>query len=268
MKIPIYQVDAFTDRLFGGNPAAVCPLESWIPADVMQAVAAENNLSETAFFVRKGGVFEIRWFTPKVEIALAGHPTLASAHVIFEHLGYTAPRIAFLSESGNLGVVKENGVLWMDFPAFDAAPAGDAVEQVIRGLRAIPREILKGRDYLVVFDEEEDILALRPDFGELEKLDCLGVISTAPGTSGDFVSRFFAPRAGILEDPVTGSAHTLLIPFWAKRLGKNEMRAFQVSERRGEIFCEYRGARVRIGGRAVTYLTGSIEVQDARRGSI
>jgi len=260
MKIPIYQVDAFTGRLFGGNPAAVCPLESWIPAEVMQSIAAENNLSETAFFVRKGGVFEIRWFTPKIEIALAGHPTLAAAHVIFEHLNYTAPRIAFLSESGDLGVVKEGGVLWMDFPAFEAVPAGDAVEQVLRGLRAVPREILKGRDYLVVFDSEDDILSLRPDFGELEKLDCLGIIATARGDASDFVSRFFAPRAGILEDPVTGSAHTLLIPFWAKRLGKNSLHAFQVSERRGEIFCEHRGARVRIGGRAVTYMTGSIEV--------
>ncbi len=138
MKIPIYQVDAFTGRLFGGNPAAVCPLESWLPDETMQAVAAENNLSETAFFVRKGGVFEIRWFTPKIEIALAGHPTLAAAHVIFEHLGYAAPRITFLSESGEIGVVKEGGVLWMDFPAFEAAPAGDAVEQVVRGLRASP----------------------------------------------------------------------------------------------------------------------------------
>jgi PhzF family phenazine biosynthesis protein len=260
MKIPIYQVDAFTESLFGGNPAAVCPLESWLPDAAMQAVAEENNLSETAFFVRRGEAFEIRWFTPKIEIALAGHPTLAAAHVIYEHLGFAGPRIIFLSKSGELRVERREERLVMDFPAFDAAPAAPPGE-LVKGLGKKPSATLLGRDYLAVFDAEADVAGLRPDFAELEKLDCLGIIVTAPGDACDFVSRFFAPRAGILEDPVTGSAHTLLIPYWAKRLKKNALHAFQISRRRGELFCEYKGPRVDIGGRAVTYMTGTIEVR-------
>jgi predicted PhzF superfamily epimerase YddE/YHI9 len=259
MQIPIYQVDAFTDRLFGGNPAAVCPLETWLDDATMQAVAEENNLSETAFFVPKGGDFEIRWFTPKIEIHLAGHPTLATAHVIYEHLGYKGPRIRFLSRSGELLVERKNGLLLMDFPAYEAAPL-ETPESLSRGLGKKPRETLLGRDFLAVFDSEQDVLGLEPDFALLGKLDCLGIIVTAPGKMCDFVSRFFAPRAGILEDPVTGSAHTLLIPYWARRLGKNTLHTFQVSKRRGELFCEYRGDRVGIAGRAVTYMTGTIEV--------
>ena len=259
MKIPIYQVDAFTDRLFGGNPAAVCPLEVWLPEETMQAVAGENNLSETAFFVRRGAAFEIRWFTPKIEIELAGHPTLATAHVIYSHLGFAGPRITFLSKGGELRVERRDGRLIMDFPAFDAAPAATP-EALVKGLGKMPSATLLGRDYLAVFDTEADVAGLRPDFGALDKLDCLGIIVTAPGDACDFVSRFFAPRAGILEDPVTGSAHTILIPYWAKRLKKNILHAFQISRRRGELFCEYRGPRVDIGGRAVTYMTGTIEV--------
>ena len=259
MRIPIYQVDAFTDRLFGGNPAAVCPLEAWLPEATMQAVAEENNLSETAFFVRRGDAFEIRWFTPKIEIELAGHPTLATAHVIYAHLGFAGPRITFLSKSGELRVERRDGRLIMDFPAFDAAPVATP-EALVKGLGKKPSAALLGRDYLAVFDKEADVAGLRPDFAALERLDCLGVIVTAPGDACDFVSRFFAPRAGILEDPVTGSAHTILVPYWAKRLKKNILHAFQISHRRGELFCEYRGARVDIGGRAVTYMTGTIEI--------
>ncbi len=259
MKIPIYQVDAFTDRLFGGNPAAVCPLEKWIPDATMQAVAEENNLSETAFFVRRAEAFEIRWFTPKIEIELAGHPTLATAHVIYAHLGFTGPRITFLSKSGELRVERRDGRLVMDFPAFDAAPVATP-EALVKGLGKRPSAALLGRDYLAVFDREADVTSLRPDFAELDRLDCLGIIVTAPGDACDFVTRFFAPRAGILEDPVTGSAHTILIPYWAKRLNKNILHAFQVSRRRGELFCEYKGPRVDIGGRAVTYMIGTIEV--------
>jgi len=259
MKIPIYQVDAFTDKLFSGNPAAVCPLEEWLPDVTMQAIAEENNLSETAFFVRKGEAFELRWFTPKIEIALAGHPTLATAHVIYEHLGYGKPHISFLTKGGELRIEKKKGLILMDFPAFELAPS-DTPEALVKGLGKKPKETLKGRDYFAVFDSEAEVLAIRPDFAEIEKLDCLGVIVTARGDGCDFVSRFFAPRAGILEDPVTGSAHTLLIPFWAKRLGKNVLHAFQVSRRRGEIFCEYMGKRVQIGGRAVTYMTGMIDI--------
>ena len=264
MKIPIYQVDAFTDSLFGGNPAAVCPLDSWLADATMQAVAEENNLSETAFFVRRGDAFEIRWFTPKIEIALAGHPTLATAHVIYEHLGFTGPRITFLSKSGELRVERREGRLVMDFPAFDAAPVGTPAE-LVKGLGKKPSSTLLGRDYLAVFDAESDVAGLRPDFAELEKLDCLGIIVTAPGDSCDFVSRFFAPRAGILEDPVTGSAHTLLIPYWAKRLKKDALHTFQISRRRGELFCEYKAPRVDIGGRAVTYMTGTIGVPGESR---
>lgn len=259
MKIPIYQVDAFTGDLFGGNPAAVCPLEAWLPDATMQAIAGENNLSETAFFVRRADAFEIRWFSPKIEIELAGHPTLATAHVIYAHLGFAGPRITFLSKSGELRVERRDGRLVMDFPAFDAASIATP-KALIKGLGKKPSAALLGRDYLAVFDKEADVAGLRPDFAELEKLDCLGVIVTAPGDASDFISRFFAPRAGILEDPVTGSAHTLLVPYWAKRLKKNILHAFQISLRRGELFCEYRGPRVDIGGRAVTYMMGTIEV--------
>lgn len=259
MRIPLFQVDAFTDKLFGGNPAAVCPLEAWLPDGTMQAIAEENNLSETSFFVRRGEAFEIRWFTPKVEIALAGHPTLATAHVIYEHLGYEGPRISFFSKSGELRVERRDGRLAMDFPAFDAAPV-EPPGALVEGLGRRPAATLLGRDYMAVFDAESDVAGLRPDFGALDRLDCLGIIVTAPGDACDFVSRFFAPRAGILEDPVTGSAHTLLIPYWAKRLNRNALHAFQISRRRGELFCGYRGERVEIGGRAVTYMTGHIEV--------
>jgi PhzF family phenazine biosynthesis protein len=260
MKIPIYQVDAFTDKIFGGNPAAVCPLEKWIPAAAMQAIAMENNLSETAFFVRKGRVFKIRWFTPAIEVDLCGHATLASAHVIFKHLGYAEPQIAFLSKSGELKASLKKDLIYLDFPAYDLSPVGSPPAALLKGLGKKPKEVLKGRDYLAVFKTEADILALQPDFAELNKLDCLGIIATAEGDESDFVSRFFAPRAGILEDPVTGSAHTLLIPFWAKRLHKKKLSAFQLSKRRGELFCELRGKRVLIGGHARTFLKGTIAV--------
>jgi predicted PhzF superfamily epimerase YddE/YHI9 len=259
MRIPLFQVDAFTDRLFGGNPAAVCPLEAWLPDATMQAIAEENNLSETSFFVRRGDAFEIRWFTPKVEIALAGHPTLATAHVIFEHLGYEGARITFLSKSGELRVERRDGLLVMDFPAYYAVPV-EPPGALVEGLGRRPAATLLGRDYLAVFEAEKDVAGLRPDFAILDRLDCLGIIVTAPGDACDFVSRFFAPRAGIPEDPVTGSAHTLLIPYWAKRLGKDALSAFQISRRRGELFCRHRGDRVDIGGRAMTYMTGHIEV--------
>ena len=259
MKIPMYQVDAFTDKIFGGNPAAVCPLESWLPAATMQAIAAENNLAETAFFVRDKDRYEIRWFTPAIEVDLCGHATLASAHVVFRHLNYDQPRIAFQSKSGELRASMKSGLIHLDFPAADPVPA-DMPEALVKGLGKKPREVFKGRDYLAVFDREADITSIEPDFAELAKLDCLGIIATAKGETCDFVSRFFAPRAGIPEDPVTGSAHTLLIPFWAKRLGKTVLRAVQVSKRRGELFCEFLGERVLIGGRAVTFFQGMIEI--------
>lgn len=259
MKIPMFQVDAFTDKIFGGNPAAVCPLETWLPAPTMQSIAAENNLAETAFFVPAKDRFELRWFTPVLEIDLCGHATLASAHVLFQHRGYSKPAISFMSKSGELKALKKNDQIYLDFPAHTPVPA-EAPGALAKGLGKSPREVYKGRDYLAVFDRESDVVSIEPDFVELGKLDCLGIIATAPGETRDFVSRFFAPRAGVPEDPVTGSAHTLLIPFWAKRLGKDVLRAAQVSKRRGELFCEFLGERVLIGGRAVTFFEGTIEI--------
>lgn len=258
MKITIYQVDAFTDKVFGGNPAAVCPLDEWIDAGLMQKIALENNLSETAFFVPKGNGFELRWFTPKIEINLAGHPTLATAHVIFEHLGYKRDEIRFQSmKSGELKASKKDGIIQLDFPGYEVKKVVPP-ESLLKGLGAPPKEVFLGRDYFAVYNSEKEILALEPDFRELAKLDCLGIIVTAAGEKSDFVSRFFSPRAGINEDPVTGSAHTLLIPYWAERLKKNKLHAYQVSERRGELFCEYLSERVIIGGKAVTFMKGEI----------
>ena len=259
MKIPIYQVDAFTNEMFSGNPAAVCPLEKWLDENTMQNIAAENNLSETAFYVKKGTGFEIRWFTPRIEIDLAGHPTLATAHVIFNHLDFQGEEITFFSKKGELWVKKIYDIIRLDFPASEiekVKPQDDLIE----GIGATPKEVYKSRDYMAVFDKESDILSIKPDFQTLEKLDCMGIIVTAKGDRSDFVSRFFAPKGGINEDPVTGSAHTTLIPYWSKRLNKTKLHAFQVSERGGELFCEFHGHRVYIGGRAVTYMTGEIQL--------
>ena len=260
MKIPIYQVDAFTSKLFGGNPAAVCPLPRWLPDAKLQAIAAENNLSETAFFVTKGGHCELRWFTPALEIDLCGHATLATAHIIFGQAGFTKDEIVFRTrKSGELRTFRNNGRIYLDFPARLPAPV-EAPGELVKGLGHFPREVYKGRDYLAVFEKESDIAGMTPHYGELAKLDCIGIIVTAPGAKCDFVSRFFAPRAGIAEDPVTGSAHTVLIPFWGERLGKTKMKALQISARRGELDCQWKGDRVLMGGRAVTYMQGTIEI--------
>jgi PhzF family phenazine biosynthesis protein len=259
MKIPIYQVDAFTDRLFGGNPAAVCPLEKWLDEDLMQSIAMENNLSETAFFVEKANGFDIRWFTPKMEIDLAGHPTLATAHIIFNHRGYKGDEITFFSKRGELKAKKMNDMIQLDFPAAESKKVA-APDALIDGLGATPAEVFMARDYMAVFETENEVLSLIPDFQSLKTLDIFGIIVTAKGDESDFVSRFFAPKAGTDEDPVTGSAHTQLIPFWAGRLKKNKLHARQISERRGELFCEHHGDRVYIGGRAVTYLIGNIDI--------
>ncbi|MBN2090877.1 PhzF family phenazine biosynthesis isomerase [candidate division KSB1 bacterium] len=257
MKLPIYQVDAFTSELFSGNPAAVCPLKEWLPDEKMQKIAAENNLAETAFFVPKGKIFELRWFTPKVEVDLCGHATLASAYVIFNYLKYFQSQIEFSTKSGALYVFRDGDLLILNFPATKPALI-NAHDDLIAGLNRTPLETYKSRDIMAVFEKEEDIINLKPDFKILKNLDCLGIIATAPGAGSDFVSRFFAPRVGVDEDPVTGSAHTTLIPFWAERLGKNKLHAFQLSRRRGEIFCEFLGDRVNIGGRAVTFFIGEM----------
>ena len=257
MKIPLYQVDAFTSKVFGGNPAAVCPLEEWLSDELMQAIAAENNLSETAFFVREGDGFRLRWFTPVMEVDLCGHATLASAHVLFHHLRYRRGPIHFYTLSGLLEVGRDGSLLCMDFPA--RAPSSvQAPQPLLDGLGRIPAGVFKARDYMAVFEREEDVRAIQPNLSALMELDCLGIIATAPGRNVDFVSRFFAPRAGIPEDPVTGSAHTMLVPYWAQRLGKKSLHALQVSKRGGELFCEHRGERVSIAGGAVTYAVGTI----------
>lgn len=258
MNIPIYQVDAFTDHIFGGNPAAVCPLEKWIEKDLMQKIAQENNLSETAFFVAKDDCFEIRWFTPKVEINLAGHPTLAAAWVIFNELNHSKDKIRFVSPlSGELIIERKNNLITMNFPS-NKPNSTSTPEDLINGLKREPVELLKARDLLVVYKNQKEIENIKPDFGLLEKVDTFGIIITAPGENCDFVSRFFAPKAGINEDPVTGSAHTTLIPYWAERLNKNVLSAIQLSERIGKLQCEYLGKRVKISGMAKLFMKGEI----------
>lgn len=260
MSLQIFQVDAFTNRTFAGNPAAVVPLESWLPDQTMLNIAAENNLAETAFFVKTGDGFHLRWFTPTVEMDLCGHATVASAYVLYNQLGYSEPQISFQSKSGELRVTREGDRFVLDFPARPAveweAPSGLA-----EALGAEPQRVLKSRDYLAVYASEADVLALRPDFRAINEVDAHAVIVTAPGETSDFVSRFFAPSVGVDEDPVTGSAHCTLIPYWAARLGKNELFARQVSSRGGELYCELAGDRVKIGGNAVLYLKGEIYIE-------
>jgi predicted PhzF superfamily epimerase YddE/YHI9 len=270
MRIPFFHVDAFASEVFKGNPAGVCLLREWLPDAVMQAVAAENNLPETAFVLRGKDRIELRWFTPTVEVDLCGHATLAAAHVLFAHMGGLAhaggpsaapiARIEFHSKSGLLAVERDGELLVLDFPSRPPLTCA-APEALIRGLGRAALEVLGSRDYLCVYEREEDVASLRPDMPLLAGLDRFGVIVTAPGSGAvDFVSRFFAPGDGIPEDPVTGSSHCTLIPYWATRLGRAKLSARQISARGGELACELAGDRVRIGGRAVTYLRGEIEV--------
>jgi predicted PhzF superfamily epimerase YddE/YHI9 len=261
MRLPIYQVDAFTDSLFGGNPAAVSPLEVWLPEAAMQAIAAENNLSETAFFVRNGGDYALRWFTPTVEVDLCGHATLAAGHVVFHYLEPQRETVSFHTlKAGTLIVTRRADMLVMDFPARPASPAPPP-PGLFAALGGAPREVLRARDHLIVYNTAAEIAALNPDLAALAKVDCWAAIVTAPGESGvDFVSRFFAPAQGVPEDPVTGSAHCTLVPYWAKRLGKMQLEARQLSRRGGALHCALQGDRVNIGGRAVVYLDGQIEV--------
>jgi len=260
MNLTIYQVDAFTKEVFKGNPAAVCPLTEWIPAETMQRIALENNLAETAFFVKNGDVYEIRWFTPTFEIDLCGHATLASAFVIFEILKAEENSIKFHShKSGELRVEKQGDRLVLDFPSRPVTKS-ETPDGLIEALGKAPKEVFKSRDYFLVYENEQEILSIAPNFSKLLEIDAIGFIVTAKGDSSDFVSRFFAPEVGIFEDPVTGSSHCNLIPYWAERLGKTEMFARQISARGGELFCELAGDRVKIGGSAALYLKGEIYV--------
>ncbi|WP_119460234.1 PhzF family phenazine biosynthesis protein [Rhodospirillaceae bacterium SYSU D60014] len=264
MEIAIYQIDAFTSRLFAGNPAAVCPLERWLPDEVMQAIAAENNLAETAFFVPKDGdagraAFGLRWFTPTVEVPLCGHATLATGFVIATILAPGTENMRFETRSGPLEVTRRGDLFVLDFPARPPEPVATP-PALSAALGLAPREVLAASSYLAVFADEAEVAALAPDMAAIAALDRDGVIATAAGREVDFVSRYFAPAAGIPEDPVTGSAHCILTPYWAKRLGRSSLHARQISTRGGELFCEDHGARVTIAGRAVRYLEGRIFV--------
>ncbi len=260
MTIPIYQVDAFTLGPFSGNPAAVCPLDAWLDDDTMQSIAAENNLAETAFIVAREEGYDLRWFTPLIEVDLCGHATLAAGFVVLNHLQPDLNSVSFETMSGELIVTREGERLSMDFPA--RVPTPVAVSEALSdALGQAPSEVHLSRDVLAVYDDEESVRSLSPDQAKLAALDeGLGVSVTAKGDTVDFVSRFFAPKAGIAEDPVTGSAHCTLVPYWAERLGRSELVAHQVSQRGGELRCELRGERVIMSGQCVLFLSGSIHL--------
>ncbi len=262
MKIPIYQIDAFTCKSFKGNPAAVCVLDDWLETDVMQKIAAENNLSETAFVVKKNNKFSIRWFTPKIEVDLCGHATLASAFVVFKEIhGFNSPSITFDSQSGPLTVwQKENNLLTLDFPSRkpEKCSKPELLDKAL-GIKSVAT--FESRDLLVILENEEQVKNLDPNFYLLSQIKkYLGIIVSAKGNEADFVSRFFVPSAGIPEDPVTGSAHCTLIPFWAEILKKEKLHALQLSQRGGKLFCESSGERVLISGNAVKYFEGEIVI--------
>jgi PhzF family phenazine biosynthesis protein len=257
-RIPMYQVDAFAGRVFSGNPAAICPLENWLPDAQMQAIAAENNLAETAFFVRNGTGYKLRWFTPAVEVDLCGHATLASAFVILNDLAPGQRSVSFETKSGVLTVTREGDLYSLDFPSRPPEPCDKVSPELVPALGGKPEAVLAARDYLVVYGSEDELRSLRPDMAALMNIDRFAVIATAPGSEADFVSRFFAPAKGVPEDPVTGSAHCTLIPYWSKRLGKQKLHAYQVSPRGGELWCEDRGVRVTMSGKAVRFFEGTI----------
>lgn len=260
MPLTLYQVDAFTSTVFGGNPAAICPLNEWLSDDTMQAIAAENNLAETAFFVKKGERYELRWFTPVTEVDLCGHATLGTAHILYTEMGSTATELLFDTRSGTLKVSRNQPGYSMNFPTDTITPVEPAPE-ILEGLQLLPVATFRGKtDYLVVIDSQDQLEQLSPDFRILSQGNVRGTIVTAPGDDVDFVSRCFYPQYGIDEDPVTGSAHTTLTPYWAERLGKTELTAQQLSSRRGELTCIHHGDRTKLIGQAVTYLRGEIWV--------
>jgi PhzF family phenazine biosynthesis protein len=261
MRIPIFQVDAFTEKLFSGNPAAVVFTKDELPPQAMQSIASENNLSETAFVYGSLESPSIRWFTPTVEVDLCGHATLAAAHIVFTTYLPEKTIVTFSSKSGDLPVSRAEGLLWLDFPVDPVQPANDFVHSVREALDYEADQVFRGRsDLMAVLRDEEAVLVLRPRMDLVKRLDCRGLIATARGRDTDFVSRFFAPQSGVPEDPVTGSAHTTLTPYWSSVLGKQELRACQLSARRGLLKCRTAGARVHIGGKAITYLEGEIGV--------
>jgi PhzF family phenazine biosynthesis protein len=259
MRLKQYQVDAFAHRVFEGNPAAVCPLDDWLNDEVLQSIAEENNLAETAFFVPTGRGFHLRWFTPVAEVDLCGHATLASAHVLFEVLGHREQAIEFETRSGRLVVERKDSLLAMNFPSIPPKPCPPPAP-LIEGLGQHPIEVLAADDYIAVFDTEAVVRSISPDLAKLRELSLRGVSVTAPGLGVDFVSRFFAPKLGIPEDPVTGSAHCELAPYWASKLGKTTLRGQQISKRGGNVLCELHGDRVVLLGGAVTFMEAEIDI--------
>lgn len=260
MKLRQYQVDAFSERLFGGNPAAVVLLDAWLPDALLQAIAEENRLSETAYCLRREAEVELRWFTPVAEVDLCGHATLAAAHVLFRHEGQEGASITFATRSGLLTVQRFGDDLEMSFPARVPVPC-EAPALLVRALGVEPLEVLAADDYVAVYADEDTVRALAPDLGGLSALDRRGVVVTAPGNEVDFVSRFFAPKLGVPEDPVTGSAHCELAPFWGRRLNRTSLRAFQCSRRGGSLGCRLAGDRVLLTGRARTFMEAVIDVE-------
>jgi len=259
-KLAMYQVDAFANKVFQGNPAAVVPLEKWLSEEQMQNIATENNLSETAFFIPVDDGYHLRWFTPVHEARLCGHATLAAAYVVFKYLRSQLQSVRFHTLSGILGVKTNEDMLFLDFPRMSLHKT-DVPQELLKGLQAQPEQVFKtveDTNYYAIFDREEEIFTLKPNLDDLAKLFPFGVVVTAPGKSYDFVSRYFAPGAGIPEDPVTGSVHCGLIPYWSDRIGKTKLLAKQVSKRGGELYCELSGDRVSIGGKAALYLEGTI----------
>lgn len=259
MKLRQFQVDAFAGRRFEGNPAAICPLEEWLSDDLMLAIAEENNLSETAFFVPMESAFKLRWFTPVAEVDFCGHATLGSAHVLFDELGYQGQVVVFETRSGEMSVARDGELYVMNFPAQPPQPCSPP-KALVEGLGAKPTEVLAADDFVAVYESEAVVQSLAPDLARLCDLDLRGVIATAPGDNKDFVSRFFGPKLGIDEDPVTGSAHCELTPYWSKQLGKNVLHARQISRRGGDVLCEMAGDRVLLKGGAVTFMVGEIEI--------
>lgn len=259
--LTIYQVDAFTNKLFSGNPAAVCPLEYWLSDQLLQQIAEENNLSETAFFIPHENGYKLRWFTPTTEVDLCGHATLAAAHVLFHHLQISGEEVTFHSLSGPLMVRKENGGYEMNFPA-DQVVQKESPESLVLSLGTQPEEIWRGKDdYLVLVKDEQTLRYINPDLRLMKRVEARGIIVTARGAACDFVSRFFAPQSGVDEDPVTGSAHTTLTPFWSRRLHKKQLTALQLSQRGGTLFCRLEGDRVILRGQALTYMQGTLYLQ-------
>jgi len=261
MELTMYQVDAFTEKLFGGNPAAVIPLESWIDEELMQKIAMENNLAETVFFVKNEKSYDIRWFTPNVEVDICGHATLASAYVLFNQLNFAGDQINFYSHrSGLLSVTKQGDLLALNFPT-DKYVEVALDQKLLSCFQETPIKAFRGRnDFMLIFSSEQLVRQMQPDFRKIGALDCRGVIATARGEAVDFVSRWFGPQTGIDEDPATGSAHTTLVPYWREVLGKDEFKALQVSKRCGHFSCKYLGDRVEISGKAVLYMVGKIYV--------